>query len=376
MAALDLSAIPFVDGHMHPPLVPRPATAADYAWPWYEGNPEYVELSADLVPHRHALRQLSAILDCEAHEDAVIAAVAARGDEAWLADCIRRGNVGGLVADTGYPEPSRCLSVPALRGHLPTAWLLRVERAAEGLVAEAADAGEWLERTRAACRAALDDGAAGLKSIVAYRSGLGVAAPDDADVASAFAALRARAAAGGPVRLAVKPLCDAVVLAALDVCRERGCCLQLHAGYGDRDLDLRTANPLELRGLLESGRADGVPLVILHAAYPFVREGALLAAVHEHVYLDIATCIPPLGRAALLECFRLALAIAPLSRIQASSDAAGLIEQVLLGAVRARDALGEALAELVTHAELDAAAAEGVAEAILGGTSRRLYGLA
>ena len=376
MTPLDLSQIPWVDGHMHPPLVPRPATAADYAWPWYEGNAEYVHLSADLVPHRHALRQLAAILDCAPHEDAVIAAVAARGDEAWLDECVRRGGVGGLVVDTGYPPPERCLSVPALRAHVPTAWLLRVEVAAEGLVAETANAGDWLERVRAACRAALDEGAAGLKSIVAYRSGLGVGEPAADDVAAAFAALRERARSGGAVRLATKPLCDAVVLAALDVCRERGCSLQLHAGYGDRDLDLRAANPLELRPLLESGRADGVPLVILHAAYPFVREGALLAAVHEHVYLDIATCIPPLGRAALLECFRLALAIAPLSRIQASSDAAGLIEQVLLGAVRARDVLGEALGELVAHGELHAGAAEDAAEAILGGTSRRLYGLA
>jgi hypothetical protein len=43
--------------------------------------------------------------------------------------------------------------------------------------------------------------------------------------------------------------------------------------------------------------------------------------------------------------------------------------------VRARDVLGEALGELVAHGELDAAAAEAAAEAILGGTSRRLYGL-
>ena len=149
--------------------------------------------------------------------------------------------------------------------------------------------------------------------------------------------------------------------------------MQLHAGYGDPDIDLRLANPLELRWLLESGAANGVPLVLLHGAYPYAREGAWLAAVYPHVYLDVATCIPPLGFAALVDTWREALAIAPVSRLQASSDAAGLAEHVWLGARRARTTLGAALGELHAAGALTAAEAEDAAEAILAGNARGLY---
>jgi len=45
---IDLEGMPFVDGHMHAPLAVRPATADDYAWPWYEGNREYLEIANEL----------------------------------------------------------------------------------------------------------------------------------------------------------------------------------------------------------------------------------------------------------------------------------------------------------------------------------------
>jgi uncharacterized protein len=101
----------------------------------------------------------------------------------------------------------------------------------------------------------------------------------------------------------------------------------------------------------------------------------VMAAVYHHLYVDIASCIPPIGHAALIESWREALTIAPLTRVHASSDAAGLVEQVTLGAVRARATLGIALGELVDTGELSLPEAERAGELILGGNSRRLYGL-
>ena len=105
---IDLEAVPFVDGHMHAPLATRPATADEYAWPWYEGNLAYLEMAAELVPFRWAMRQMGEWLDCEPVEAEIVAAIAARGSDAeWRAECIKRGNVGGLVLDTGYPPPDQ-----------------------------------------------------------------------------------------------------------------------------------------------------------------------------------------------------------------------------------------------------------------------------
>jgi hypothetical protein len=125
--------------------------------------------------------------------------------------------------------------------------------------------------------------------------------------------------------------------------------------------------------MLSSEEAEGVHFVVLHAAWPYVREGAFLTAVYSNVTLDVATCIPPLGHAALLEAWRCALSVGAVDRLHASSDAAGLPEQIALGALRARSTLGQALGELVASGELSAGEAERDGEAILSGNSRRLY---
>ncbi len=373
---IDLEAVPYVDGHMHAPLAARPATGDEYAWPWYEGNIEYLEMAAELVPFRWGMRQMGEWLDCEPEEAAIVAAIAARGSDAdWRAECIKRGNVAGLVLDTGYPPPDVVVPHTELAKQVPVAWLVRIEVEAQRLLAESTSLDDWLERVDAACDAGLDAGAAGLKSIIAYRSGLGVSPVDMAAAHAAYGHASAAARAGEEVRLSAKPLNDLLVLRALDVCRRRGVSLQLHAGYGDRDIDLRLGSPFAFRWALESGAADGVEVVFLHASWPHIRDAAVMAAIHHHVYVDIATCIPPIGHAGLVECWREALTVAPITRIHASSDAAGVFEHVTIGAIRARQTLGIALGELVSTGELSRSEAERAGELILGGNSRRLYGL-
>ena len=60
---------------------------------------------------------------------------------------------------------------------------------------------------------------------------------------------------------------------ALELANRHEMPVQFHAGFGDPDLDLRQANPLHLRLVLEDPRFVRVPIVLLHL-YPFVREGA------------------------------------------------------------------------------------------------------
>jgi len=50
--------------------------------------------------------------------------------------------------------------------------------------------------------------------------------------------------------------------------------LQLHTGFGDTDLDLHRANPIQLTAMIrEAYRRDGAPIVLLHC-YPYHREAA------------------------------------------------------------------------------------------------------
>jgi predicted TIM-barrel fold metal-dependent hydrolase len=324
----------------------------------------------ELATYRAAIRELAEHLGCEASEDAVVAAIAARDPAEWFAETMRMGGIEGLIMDMGYPDPGEALSVEEARAMsgVEVRSLLRIESVAGGLVEGASTFAEFTERYDAALRRARDDGYLGLKSIIAYRTGLAVEAVDEAGGAEAFEHQRRLGA-----RVSVKALLDHLLVRALGIARELGLSIQLHTGYGDRDLDLALGNPLHLRPLLESGAADGVPLVLLHGSWPFTREAAYLAAVHEHVYTDIATCIPPLGFGEMVSMWRSALAVAPVSRIQASTDSAGVPEQAGLGARWGRRSLAAALEELVSAGMLPAREAEEAAAAILGGNAKRLY---
>src|SRR6478752_7651595 len=367
---VDLSGVPFVDGHMHPPLRIRPQTVEEYRRPWYEGLPSESAQVTELVPYRWAIRQLADELGCAADERAVVAATRGLDPPTWLATVCERSQTTGLVVDTGYPPPDEALPLQQIRAAgVDVAPLLRLESVAGDLIAEGLAFADLVERYDAAVSGARDAGYAGLKSIAAYRSGLAIRPWSAAEAEAALARQRA----AGITRVQEQALVDFLLLRALPVARRDDLPVQLHAGYGDRDLDLRLVNPLHLRGMLSSEEAAGVHFVVLHAAWPYVREAAFLTAVYSNVTLDVATCIPPLGHAALLEAWRCALAVGAMHRLQASSDAAGLPEQIALGAARARSTLGQVLGELVASGELSAGEAERCGESILSGNSRRLY---
>ena len=326
---IDLSQVPFVDGHMHPPLRVRPQTVEEYRWPWFEGLPSESVQVTELVPYRWAIRQLADELGCAADERSVVAATRGLDPPTWLATVCERSQTTGLVVDTGYPPPGETLPLQQIRAAgVDVAPLLRLESVAGDLIAEGVGFAELIERYDAEVSGARDAGYAGLKSIAAYRSGLAIR-PWRADEAER-ALERQRAA--GVTRVQEQELVDFLLLRALPVARRDDMPVQLHAGYGDRDLDLRLVNPLHLRGMLASEEAQGVHFVVLHAAWPYVREGAFLTAVYANVTLDVATCIPPLGHAALVEAWRCALAVGAINRIHASTDAAGLPWHIALGA--------------------------------------------
>jgi predicted TIM-barrel fold metal-dependent hydrolase len=180
---------------------------------------------------------------------------------------------------------------------------------------------------------------------------------------------------GPPIRLGAKPLNDWVLLTALEAVAQRGVPMQLHTGFGDPDLDLRLANPLHLRLLLEDPAFRRVPFVLLHAAYPFAREAGFLAAVYPNVHVDFGLAVPLLSRAGMRFAVSSLLELSPLSKIMASTDAHVIPELFCLGARWGRGVLAEVLEETVRDGDLTAHEAEDAGAAILQGNAARLYGL-
>jgi predicted TIM-barrel fold metal-dependent hydrolase len=344
--------IPLVDNHAHPWL----RTPDE---PYSRFFTEGPRPQPHTLFYRHALRDLADFLGCPADESAVLAARQKPGFVRRLVQDVRLETV---LVDDGYPrEGGVSLAEMAEAAGFRVRRVLRLERLAEDLIGEHRDLGEFTSAFVASLDAARPELAA-VKSVIAYRSGLEINPPDDAQAAEVLARV-------APGRLTSKPLLEYLLGVAVDWCATHDLPLHLHTGFGDRDLDLRLANPLHLRPLLESGRLERSPLVLLHASYPYTREAAYLASVHPNVYVDLSLVSPLLAGPALMHVFQDLLGLAPVTRLLYGSDAWGIPDWLWLAARSTRRALEHSLTWL------PAAEAEWAAQRILHANASELYGL-
>jgi len=371
---LDLADLPVIDGHCHPPLG-EAARLTPEAFPdlFTEARP------GTLTPHlptslyyRRALRDLGRLLGAPPEPAAILAARATPEASRRLAEAFGRERLVALLVDTAYPPGA--LPIERMRALLPCRVhrVFRLETFAEALLVSGLPFGGFMEAYAEGVRAAARECVA-LKSIIAYRSGLAVRLGDRRAAEADYAGLLAGESSARR-RLTAKGLLDHLLETALELAAETGAVLQLHTGLGDPDLDLAQANPLLLKPILDDPRFAGARLVLLHTAYPYVREAGYLAAVYPGVHVDLSLALPILG-AAFVPLLRELLALAPTGKLLYGSDLGALPELYCLGAAWGRQALAEALGGLVKDGALGEGEARGAAAGILAGNAARLYGL-
>ena len=98
-----------------------------------------------------------------------------------------------------------------------------------------------------------------------YCTGLDIGWTTRDEATRAFGQVKDQADREGQIRLASKPLCDYLVLVALEIANRQEMPIQFHTGFGDTDINLLKANPLHLRPLLESEKFRKVRFVLLDA---------------------------------------------------------------------------------------------------------------
>jgi hypothetical protein len=327
--------------------------------------------------YRRLIRAMAEFFECEATEDAVLAARQKYDDRSLVRQYLQAANFAVLFLDKGYP-PQQLLLSDAEHAELAgcrVAPMLRVELLMQELIARHDTLSAVVEALKAALNDVRGQGYVALKSIVAYRTGLDIRTWNNDDVNTAFAEARREAQAKGAVRLGYKPLLDTLLHVVFAEAARQELPIQFHTGYGDTDADMLLANPLNLRAVLERKEYRAMPVVLLHESYPYTRQGAYLAAVYEHVYFDLSYGIPFLGYSEMLEFTRAAFDVAPFSKLLYSSDGVGVPELHWLSARDGRKILGQALGERVANGELDVAGAEAAGVAVLRDNALRLYGL-
>ena len=273
-----------------------------------------------------------------------------------------------FCVDTGY-APER-LTTPAELAAAAggTAYeIVRLEGVAEAVAARGVEPDAYADEFRAAALEAVGrPGVVAVKSVAAYRTGfdLDPARPSDAEVARAAADWLAH---GG--RLADPVLVRHLLWTAVDL----GLPLQLHTGFGDSDIRMHRVDPTHLTDWLHL-TAGTIPVLLLHC-WPYQRQAAYLAAVFEQVYLDVGLTLHHVGPARSRAILAEALEVTPFRKLLYSSDAYGVAEFHLLGALSFRQGLAGLLQERVDTDELSLPDALRVAAWASGDNARRLYGL-
>jgi hypothetical protein len=376
--ALDLSPLPVLDHHCHSLLRRQtPFSQVEFQSFFSEGGDETIRTRhvPNTIYFRWAIKELARFLGCDPTTDAVLAARAAVPPHAWAGRLFRDANIPILLVDYGF-QSGDTLTHDELRAHLPCRIhpILRLETMAQDLIVQHESFDRMVEAYVAAVEGARAAGYVGLKSVIAYRTGLAISPPDRGEPARVFAAVKARSRSDGFVRLADKALNDHLVLLALAVAEQQQLPVQFHTGFGDADLDLLWANPLHMRSLFESGRYRRVPFVLLHAGYPYVRELGYLASLYANVYADVGLAIP-FVTVDIPALWSQLLGLTATSKVLFSTDAYSIPDIYWLAARWGRWGLARALQGATACGALTEAEALDSAQAILGGNAARLYGV-
>ncbi|WP_258546563.1 amidohydrolase [Microbacterium sp. H6] len=370
---VDLSEFPLVDHHCHGVLESDPSredfelltTESDWAAP--EGTTGF-----DSQVGFGIRRYCAPVLDLPsfASPEDYLARRVALGAPEVNRRLLRSTGISDYLIETGYRgdailTPSAMADAGAARAHE----VVRLERIAEQLVEGGCSAPQF----RKTFAQTLDDAlraAVGVKSIAAYRIGLDFdpRRPSAEDVDTALDAWM-RSTLGGEVRLSDATIIRHLLWEAVD----RGALIQFHIGYGDADVDLLRCTPLLLTEFMRLTRASGVRIALLHC-YPFHREAGYLAQVFPHVFLDVGLAVNYTGsrsHAVIAESMELA----PFSKLMFSSDAFGVAELYLLGALLFRRGTEAALADFAARDGWPVEEQRRVAELISSGNARRVYGI-
>ncbi len=369
---IDLWHLAAIDQHAHNLLTPSAAARYPYPAAFTEGyEPDIINHHArHSLFYRRSLREIAQLLESEPEEEAILERRTQLDIDKFTQLCISAAKLEAIFLDDGF-LPDEILPLEWHEQFVPVQRILRLEYLAENLMSDVEDFSTFLERFRTE----IDPPPAGvvaLKSIVAYRTGLDIQLTPKEAAERSFYALK-RNSQDKALRLAEKPLIDFLITQALEIAAQYRMPVQFHTGFGDPDLDLRLANPLYMRSLLEDRRFRNAPIVLLHASYPYAQEAGYLASVYPQVYLDFGLAVPFLSVAGMRSTLQQLLELAPTSKLMYSSDAHNIPELYYLGAKWGREVLGQVLDGAIKDSDLTAKEAESVARAILCENARALH---
>ena len=393
---LDFSDLSVVDVHCHP-YSRKDKLSADE---WVEavsfggGSPEYLQeggievdeaalamlqrVKRDTLYFRYMLRRLAEYFQVDATVGAVVEArnraIADLGYATYAHGLHQAGGITALIADDGHPLPQVDLTSFGAQVGVAVVPVFRIEVLIQHLLDE--DYG-WPEFQRAfddGIAAALSDGGyKGLKSIIAYRTGLDID-PRSRAADQGMVALEQIRRARGRGGDAIKQLRDHLFCRAIERCMDFDAPFQVHTGMGDWEVHLEACRPALLMELLRYPAYRACKFLLVHTGYPYHAEAGYIANVLPNIWCDLSEGLPFAGNAGR-RIIAEVLEMAPLSRVCYGSDTYGSPEPFYTSAILGKQALARALQDLIADGFMSEAQAQQAAKMILADNARELYGI-
>ncbi|XP_075103395.1 protein fluG [Nicotiana tabacum] len=370
-----VETVEIVDAHAHN------IVALDSTFPFLNCFSEASGDALSDVPHtinfKRSLKEIAQLYGTSLSLHAVQESRQRFGLESSSAICFKAAKISVLLIDDGI-ELDKKLDIKWHESFVPTVGrILRVERVAEKILEKGSNGTTWTlgsfleiftEELKSVAYKVL-----AFKSIVAYRSGLAI--NTEVTEKEAEEGLSAVLSAGNPVRISNKSFIDYIFMHALKVAQSYDLPMQIHTGFGDKDLDLRLANPLHLRNLLEDKRFLKSRLVLLHASYPFSKEASYLASVYPQVYLDFGLAIPKLSFHGMISSVKELLELAPMNKVMFSTDGIAFAETFYLGAKKAREVVFSVLRDACVDGDLSIPEAVAAVKDLFAENAKQYYKL-
>lgn len=294
---------PIIDNHAHPLLKPEALAKHPLLSITTEASGDAIHAALTSLSHLRGVKQLAHALDCAQTWEAVVAAIEQRrilDYEEWIGECLF--GIETILVDDGLDAVDDVYDYSWHDSFTRSACkrIVRIETVAGRIVHKHAmslredqDSDQAFnlvfEEFDAAIRDAMaDPEVVGFKSVICYRTGLDV--PAVADLSLARSSLRDivtdYASTSDLTRIDHPGLNDLVLHRAAAIISEAPVRqkkpIQFHTGLGDKDITLTKASPAHLQNFIRA--YPTVPIVLLHAGYPFTRELGYLATVYANVY--------------------------------------------------------------------------------------------
>ncbi|MCJ7622209.1 MAG: amidohydrolase [Anaerolineaceae bacterium] len=394
--AIDLMDIPVVDIHCHPYARKEKLTADEWvdATAFGGGSRQYLEdggitvdenalnmlqqVKRDTLYFRYMVYRLGEYFDCEPDVNAIVAArnslIEEKGYQGYTNHLLKAANIATLITDFGYPKPAPSVETFQEDAGIEVVPIFRIE----GLIKELLDSDcGWPEFKRRydqeISEKLTSGGYKGLKSIIAYRSGLDIS-PLSRTPDQGMAALDIIRHGRGGGRDAVKDLRDHLFCRAIELCIEHSVPFQVHTGIGDWEVNLAACRPALLMDLLRFPAFRACKILLVHSGYPYHAEAGYMANVLPNIWCDISEGLPFAGNGAK-RILAEVLEMAPVARVCYGSDTIGSPELCYTSALLGRQAVHLVLAGLVQDGFLSKTDVKNAAGRILGDNARELYGL-